>query len=329
MIISRTPFRVSFVGGGTDLKEFWSKEEGAVLSTSINKFIYVTVRKQHNFVENKFRISWNKLEFVNTVDEIEHPIIKEALKLLKIDYPLEITTFADVPSNTGLGSSSSFTVGLLHALHALKGEMIPKNQIAEEAAHIEIDLLGRPIGKQDHYAAAYGNLNIITFKKDGRTIISPVFFRPEVAEQLNNRLVLFYTAQKRDAHEVLKTQKSSTEAKFENLQKMKSLVPLLEKSILENNLDEFGRLLHENWILKRDITSEISNSIIDGYYEKALRAGATGGKLLGAGGGGFLLFYVPPEKQETVRAALSDLYEMKFKFDNAGTRIVYYAPDHT
>ncbi|MBT3297524.1 GHMP kinase [archaeon] len=324
MIISRTPFRVSFVGGGTDLQAFWSKEEGQVLSTSINKYIYVTVKKQLNFVEFKYRISWNKLEFVNNIEDIEHPIIREALKMLKIDFPLEITTFADIPSSTGLGSSSSFTVGLLHALYALKGERVTKNRLAEEAAHIEINMLGRPIGKQDHYAAAYGNLNIIKFLTNSDTMIYPVLYKKEVVEKLSKNLLLFYTYQKRDAHKILEEQKDKTIDKFDNLKKMKNLVPLLEEVISKGNLDEFGRLLHQNWILKREITDKISNSAIDEYYNKAINAGAIGGKLLGAGGGGFLLFYVPPEKQEAVRNALSELYELRFNFDTAGTRIIYY-----
>ena len=278
-------------------------------------------------MEFKYRISWSKLEFVNSREQIEHPIVREALRLLNIDEPLEITTFSDVPASTGLGSSSSFAVGLLHALHALKGQYVTKNQLAEEAAKIEIELLQRPIGKQDHYAASYGNFNIISFLPTGQTLIHPVFYQREVTEKLNKNLLLFYTQQKRDAAEVLHAQRKKTASKFENLKKMKELVPPLRDAILSNDLDVFGNLLHQNWLLKRDITEEISNSFIDKLYSTALDAGATGGKLLGAGGGGFLLLYVKPDQQARVREALSGVYEMKFSFDTAGSRIIYYTRD--
>jgi D-glycero-alpha-D-manno-heptose-7-phosphate kinase len=325
MIISRTPFRISFVGGGTDLRSFYSQEEGRVLSTSIDKFIYVVVKKQVSIVESKYRINWRKVEFADSIDEIEHPIVRETLRLMEIDFPIEITTFADIPANTGLGSSSSFTVGLLNALYALKGEMVTKSILASQAAQIEVNILGRNMGTQDHYAAAYGNMNVFTFHKNDEVTVDPVFYRPEVRRELENNLMLFYTAQKRDASEVLRTQNEKTEEKIHVLKGMKNLVPKLRGVISEGKkLHEFGEILHEGWLMKKSLTTEISSNQIDTYYEKALKAGALGGKLLGAGGGGFLLFYVEPQNQMAVAKSLPDLFQLKFRFDSGGTRITYY-----
>lgn len=325
MIISRTPFRISFAGGGTDLREFYSKQDGQVISTGIDKYIYVAVKRQTAISEYKFRINWSKVEFTNRIEDIEHPLVREALKIMDMDFPLEISTFADVPSNTGLGSSSSFAVGLLHALFALKGKMVTKGTLAEMAAHLEVDVLGRNIGKQDHYAAAYGNMNVFTFHKDGTVSVDPVFYRPEIKQEIERRLMLFYTVLKRDANEILQTQRARTEEKQHVLAEMKSLVaPLREILSSGNNLHEFGRTLHRGWLLKKSLTDEISSAQIDEYYERALKAGAIGGKLLGAGGGGFLLFFVEPGEQEAVAEELKDLYQLPFKFENAGTRITYY-----
>ena len=323
MIISRTPFRVSFVGGGTDLKEFYAQEEGQVLSTAINKYVYVVVKRQIGIVEYKY--NWSQVEFKNKIEEIEHPIVREALKIFNIDFPIEVTTFADVPAGTGLGSSSSFAVGLVHALSALKGEMITKSELASIAGNIEVDILGRTMGKQDHYAAAYGNINVIKFHTDSSVSIEPVFHSSETAEKLADNLMIFYTELKRDASEVLKKQATQTAEKIDSLREMKNLVEPLRNTISsENNLGEFGRILHRNWQLKRSITSEISTTSIDQTYEKAREAGAIGGKILGAGGGGFLLFYVEKNNQKKVRDALSDLFVMPIKVDKAGSRITYY-----
>lgn len=325
MIISRTPFRISFVGGGTDLQEFCRIEEGKVLSSTIDKYIYVTVKRQLDFIEKKYRISWSKLEFQDNVEDIEHPIVRETLKIMNIDFPIEITTFADIPANTGLGSSSAFAVGLVHALFALKGQMVTKNTIASMAAHIEIDILKRNIGAQDHYAAAYGNLNVFTFHKNGSVSIEPVFYNPVFKEKIQDNLMLFYTGLKRDASEVLKSQKENTVEKFDTLKSMKDLVdPLRDVISSGKNENKFGEILHEGWILKRSITKEISNKQIDDYYNRALAAGAIGGKLLGAGGGGFLLIYSEPKHREAVIKSLSDLHRVHFKFDDAGSRITYY-----
>ena len=325
MIISRTPFRMSFVGGGTDLELYYSKNDGMVLSASIDKYIYVVVKRQNAIVEHKYRINWSTVEFKNRIEDIEHPIAREALRLMDIDFPIEITTFADIPANTGLGSSSSFAVGLLHALFALKGQMVKKGDLAAMAARIEIDILNRKIGKQDHYAAAYGNLNIFSFHKDNSVSVDPVFYKNEVRDAIEDRLMLFYTAIKRNASEVLNAQQEDMNQKHQVLTKMKDLVPQLAEVIsLKRDLDDFGHLLHAGWLLKKSISGGISSSNIDEYYQKALDAGALGGKLLGAGGGGFLLFYVNPDKQNAVKKALSDLYPLPFKFENSGTRITYY-----
>lgn len=325
MIITRTPFRISFVGGGTDLKKYYSKENGRVLSTSINKYIYVIIKRQIGIVEYKYRINWSKVEFCNTIEEIEHPIVREALKMFEIDYPIEITTISDIPGQTGLGSSSAFSVGLVHALHALNGEMVTKHVIAKEAAHIEVNLLGRSMGKQDHYASAYGNLNVFTFCANEVVWVEPVFYRPEVKSSLEKKLMLFYTSIKRDASEVLKLQERKTQNKRSVLREMQNLVDPM-RDILSNgsNLEKFGNILHDSWELKRSITDEISSVDIDRYYQKARDVGAVGGKLLGAGGGGFLLFYVEEKYQEAVIDALSDLYFMPVRFDSSGTRVTYY-----
>lgn len=325
MIISRTPFRVSFVGGGTDLESYCEKETGCVLSTSINKYIYVTVKRQVAIASHKYRISWNKLELVNSVEEIDHPIIREALKMYNFDFPLEITTFADVPSQTGLGSSSSFAVGLVSVLSALNNEHLTKYELVQKAADIEIRKIGRTIGTQDHVAASYGGINVIKFFPNLELEVCPVFYDPMILNNLENNLFLFYTEMKRDAGEILAKQSRETDSKFEILTKMKSLVEPLRKTLTgEAPLDEFGTILHENWLLKKQITPEISNSIIDNCYERAIKAGAIGGKLLGAGGGGFILFYIRPEDQINVINELKDFYCMPFSFDIAGTRITYY-----
>jgi D-glycero-alpha-D-manno-heptose-7-phosphate kinase len=325
MIISRTPFRISFVGGGTDLRSYYSCEPGQVLSTSIDKYLYVIVRRQIGLVEHKYRLNYSKVEFCKTIEEIEHPIVREALRLFNIDFPVEITTFADIPAYTGLGSSSAFAVGLVHAICALLGRHITKADLAKTAAHIEVDLLGRTMGKQDHYASTYGSFNVISFLPSEEVVVEPVFYRPEVKDALEKHLMLFYTALKRDASEVLRSQEQNTAAKRDVLRRMKEqVVPLREILSSGRNLHEFGNILHEGWLLKKSITTEISCPQIDGWYEKARAAGALGGKLLGAGGGGFLLLFVEPQNHESVRRALGDLYEVPFRFDQGGSRITYY-----
>jgi D-glycero-alpha-D-manno-heptose-7-phosphate kinase len=325
MIITRTPFRISFAGGGTDLREFYSSESGAVVSTSINKYIYVVIKRQIGIVEHKYRINWSKVEYKNSIEDIEHPIVREALKIFEIDFPIEITTFTDIPGQTGLGSSSAFAVGLIHALYALKGKMVTKNTLASEAAKIEVDILGRSMGKQDHYASAYGNLNVFNFNADESVTVEPVPYENSIKLKIEKNLMLFYLKSKRDASKILEVQQRETLNKFNELRELKKLVaPLCEVFSDESKLDRFGEVLHQGWQIKKNLTKEISSNIIDNYYDRAITGGAIGGKLLGAGAGGFLLFYVNEKDQASVRKALSDLYFLPVKFDNGGSRITYY-----
>jgi D-glycero-alpha-D-manno-heptose-7-phosphate kinase len=325
MIISRTPFRISFVGGGTDLRSYYKDGFGQVLSSTMNKYLYVVVKKQLGIVEYKYRINWSKTEFRNSIEEIEHPIVREALKLFSIDYPIEITTFADIPANTGLGSSSAFAVGLVHALSALEGKMITKYDLAMKAASIEVEILKRTMGKQDHFASAYGGFNIFTFNPDETVTVEPVFYNRDSIQKLESNLVLFYTKVKRDASEILKSQDDITSTKRDILTKMRDLVPRLEQ-VLSNgsDLNLFGEILNEGWSLKQSLTEDISSSEINDYYNKAVKAGASGGKLLGAGGGGFLLFYVETQYKQNLIDALSNLYYLDVNFDFGGSRITYY-----
>ena len=325
MIITRTPLRISFVGGGTDLREYYKKETGTVLNTGINKYVYVILKKQIGIVEHKYRINWSQVEFKNDIDEINHPIVREVLRMFEIDFPIEITTIADIPAGTGLGSSSSFCVGLIHAVTTMIGLKKTKYELATLAAEVEVDILKRSMGKQDHFPAAYGNLNIIKFLADERVEVEPVLCNKEKISQLENNLMLFYTFQSRDASKVLKSQIEETNNKFDVLTEMKNLAAPLSKCLSEDrSLDEFGKLLHQNWILKQSLTKQISNKEIEKYYQLGLDSGAIGGKLLGAGGGGFLLFYVRPEKKESLISALSELYPLSIKFDTSGSRMTYY-----
>ena len=325
MIISRTPFRVSFVGGGTDLKSYYTINEGRVLSCAIDKYLYVVVKRQLGIVEHKFRVNWSKVEFANEIDEIQHPIVREALRLLDIDFALEITTFSEIPANTGLGSSSTFTVGLLNALHALLGNYVSKSFLANQASQIEIEILNRKIGKQDHYAASYGSLNIYTFKKDHSVTVDPVYANEKTINDLESYMVLFYTTLKRDAAKLLAYQDKKNIDNLDILSKMADLVNPMRDLISSGiNCEEFGEILSQGWSLKKSLTPHISTPEIDELFEKAMSSGATGGKLLGAGGGGFLLLAIPPEKKNDVEYSLSNLFSLKVKFDNTGTRITYY-----
>ncbi len=325
MIITRTPLRISFVGGGTDLREYYKEETGTVLNTGINKYVYVILKKQIGIVEHKYRINWSQVEFKNEIDEIDHPIVREVLRMFKIDFPVEITTIADIPAGTGLGSSSSFCVGLIHAVTTMIGLKKTKYELATLAAEVEVDILKRSMGKQDHFPAAYGNLNIIKFLSDERVEVEPVLCSKERIKELENNLMLFYTFQTRDASKILESQIEETNNKFDVLTEMKNLAVPLSKCLGEDgSIDEFGKLLHQNWILKQSLTKQISNKEIEKYYQIGLDSGAIGGKLLGAGGGGFLLFYVQPEQKESLINALSELYPLSFKFDTSGSRLTYY-----
>ena len=263
----------------------------------------------------------------NQIEDIEHPIVREALKFFKIDFPIEITTFSDIPGQTGLGSSSSFAVGLVNALHALRGEMVTKHTLASEAAHIEVDLLKRAMGKQDHFAAAYGNLNVFSFNPDETVTVEPVLYKPEIKKSIESNLLLFYLKSKRDASNILKIQQQETQNKLNYLRELKELVFPFRNIFSNwsgNDFNKFGELLDKGWMIKREITDKISSDEIDNYYHKAKESGAIGGKLLGAGGGGFLLLYVENKHKQSVIDALSDLFCLPIGFDDGGTRITYY-----
>lgn len=329
MLITCTPFRVSFFGGGTDLPAFYRAEPGRVLSTAISAHMYITVHRLSSLYPFRFRISYSQTEQVQDVNEIKHPVVRECLRMLEVDEPIEITSVADIPAKTGLGSSSSFTVGLLHALHAFKGDIVSANQLAEEACHVEINLLKEPIGRQDQYAAAFGGLRQYTFMQDDTVSVRPVICTRETITCLFENLMMFYVGGTRDAREILEEQSAGTAAKIGTLRSMRDLCEDAYK-ILNNgskHLVDFGELLHEAWALKRGVTSQISNSIIDERYEQALEAGAIGGKLLGAGGTGFLLLFVEKNKQSNVRSALSNLVEQRITFEPEGSRIVYVGRD--
>ncbi len=324
MIISRTPFRISFAGGGTDLRDFYKSEYGAVISSTINKYIYITVNSLSRFYNHKIRISYSRTEIVDNVDEIKHPVVREALKLTGMDGGLEITSMADIPAGTGVGSSSSFAVGLLNALYAFQGKIVSPERLAQEACNIEIELLKEPIGKQDQYAAAYGGLNYIRFNPDERVFVEPVISSGIIIDELDRNLMMFYTGITRDASTVLNKQKDNTDDKREHLTKMRDFAIDIKNALNEGKrLDRIGDILHQEWLLKRKLTSGISNNFIDNYYEKALEAGALGGKVLGAGGGGFILLYVEPQNQPKVEAALKDLKRLSFNFEPQGSAIIY------
>ncbi len=320
MIISRTPLRISFAGGGTDIGEFYRQEGGAVTSTAINRYVYITVNKKF---DSGIRVSYAKTENVDKVDDIQHPLVRAALKLTGITKGVEITSVADVPAQTGLGSSSAFTVGLLNALYAYKGEFKPQKLLAEQACHIEIELCKEPIGKQDQYIAAYGGIQHIQFNKDETVFVDPVICSPETKKALEEGTMLFYTGATRPASAILSEQKKQMGEKTEMMRKMKQQSELVRKALVEGNLAEFGKLLHEGWMLKRQLAGSITNQEIDEHYEKAIKAGALGGKLLGAGGGGFLMVYCPPSKQDTVRRALNNLKETTIALEPQGSKIIY------
>ena len=324
MIISRTPLRMSFIGGGSDLREYYQKRGGAVLSTTINKYVYITVNKR--FIDD-IRIGYSQTEEVKKVEDITHNLVREALKMVGgIDKGIEIIYTSDVlPANegSGLGGSSAILIGTLNALHAFKGEHVSQKQLAEEACKIEIDILGHPIGKQDQHAVAFGGLNHVLFNSDESVFVNPVIFKKEVKDKLMKNLILFYTNINTRSDTVLTEQKSNTENNIGVLDKMVELSYELSRELRRGNLNSFGEILHQNWILKKSLASKITNPQIDEWYDKARNAGAIGGKILGSGGGGFLLLYCEEQNQENVRRALSDLKELPFEFEPQGSKIIY------
>ena len=320
MVISKTPLRISFVGGGSDLASFYKKQVGAVVSTAIDKHIYITVNKKF---DDLIRASYSITEFVEKPEDLKHELIREALLLLDIHKGIEITSISDIPSKgTGLGSSSTYTVGLLNALYAFKGRISSAKRLAEEACEIEIDRCKKPIGKQDQYAAAFGNLNYIQFNQDGTVFVSPIIC--PVKKELQESLLLLYTGITRSSSSILDKQNKSHQRNEESIQLMVSMAKEMKASLEEGNLGVFGWLLDKNWNLKKKLAKGISNPEIDKWYDTAKKYGAIGGKICGAGGGGFLLLYAPKEKHEGIIKALPELRHIPFGFEPEGSKIIYY-----
>ena len=328
MIITKTPFRMSFFGGGTDMPEFFREYGGAVISTTFDKYCYVNVRHLPPFFDYTTELTYSKIERVTDVAQIEHPAIRNAMQMLDM-HDIRLTYEGDLPARSGLGTSSSFAVGMLSAFYALKGKYADKRQLAQEAIHLERELCGEAGGWQDQVAAAYGNLNRINFADDGFTV-RPVIIRSERKHQLNDNLLMFFTGFTRFSSDVQRAANTSTNAeRIARLKQMLALVDDAERILEEktSDLDDFGRLLDLTWKLKRGKSHVVSTEDIDILYEKGIRAGALGGKLLGAGGGGFLVFYVQPEYQQAVREAMSDLLYIPFRFEEGGTRVIHYSPE--
>lgn len=323
MIISRTPMRISFMGGGSDLAVYYRHRIGSVVSTAINRYIYITVNKKF---DDLIRVSYSKTELVESVDKIEHNIIREALKVVGIERGVDVVYMGDIPlgsAGIGLGSSSSLTVGVLNALYAYKGQHVSAEYLAQKACEIEIDILKHPIGKQDQYAAAYGGFNYIQFNKDESVFVDPIICKRETRENLQSKLLLFYTGITRISSSILEEQKGNINDNRKFLDEMVKASEIMRELIIKNDFHAMGELLHNGWELKKKLANSISNGVIDEYYEKARKAGAVGGKILGAGGGGFLLLYCEEKFQNKVRDALSGFKESPFRFEPQGSKIIY------
>jgi D-glycero-alpha-D-manno-heptose-7-phosphate kinase len=329
MIITRTPLRISFFGGGTDYPIWYREHGGAVLSTTIDKSCYITTRWLPPFFEYHSRISYTKVENVSKNSEIQHPSVRACLEFLGIDDGVEIHHIADLPARTGLGTSSAFTVGLLLGLYALKDQMRDKHTLAADAIHVEQDLIQEAVGSQDQVSAAYGGFNRISFQTNGTIEVKRILAAPSRLTELEQRLALYFTGFARTASEIAKEQLEATPNRQKELNEILQMVDEAEGIVANPNrsLDEFGRLLHEGWQIKRSLTQRISSSDIDGIYEAGLSAGALGGKLLGAGGGGFMLFFVPIERKEALRKRLKKLLCVPFAFSNRGSEVAVYEPE--
>ena len=328
MIISRTPFRISFFGGGTDYPAWYRKYGGSVLVTAVDKYCYLACRYYPPFFDHNYRISYIKSENCKSIDEISHPAVRGVLRYLNWDHGLEIHHVADLPARGGMGSSSSFTVGLLHALYGLKGKLLSKHQLAMESIHVEQDILRETVGSQDQTSAAYGGLNHIVFSPDGTIYVRPLTLSMGRIHQLESNLMLFYTGIKRTASDVAQSYAQDIDKKKEQ---MSALTEIVDKgiSILYSDYDitEFGKLLQEAWQLKRAFSDKVSNVHVDKIYDKAMRAGALGGKILGAGGGGFMMLFVPPNLQNQVRDKLNNFIHVPFKFESTGSQIIFFDPE--
>ena len=327
MVITKTPFRISFFGGGTDIEEFFNDNGGAVLSTTFDKYCYVNVRHLPRFFEYSTELSYSKIERVVRVDEIQHPAIRNAMKMLDM-HEIRLTYEADLPARSGLGTSSSFAVGMLNAFYALKGKYADKKKLADEAIYLERILCEESGGWQDQIASSFGGFNRINFNREGYEVC-PVIISPERKNSLNNNLLMYFTGFTRFSSDIQKGNERIRKNKLHELREMLALVYEAEKILTSknDNLDDFGRLLDYNWKLKKQTGDAISTNYIDDLYEKGFSAGALGGKLLGAGGGGFLIFYVQPEKKDSVMKAMKDLLFVPFNFENEGTRVIYYTSE--
>ncbi len=325
MIISRTPFRISFFGGGTDYPAWYRQHGGAVLAATINKYCYLTCRYLPPFFEHRIRVVYSKIEDCHKIDEIQHPSVRETLRFLKIKRGVEIHHDGDLPGRSGMGSSSSFTVGLLNALHALHGRTVNKKNLAEQSIHLEQDILKETVGSQDQVCATYGGVNRISFLPNNDFTVQPMTLLPERLAELNSHLMLFYTGIKRTASNVASSYVASMSERANLLHRMRDCVDeSCEILNSKGNLIPFGKLLHEAWLAKRALSDKVSNARVDGFFADARKAGAIGGKLLGAGGGGFILLFVPPEKQNKVRKQFSKLIEVPFEFEFSGSQIIFF-----
>jgi D-glycero-alpha-D-manno-heptose-7-phosphate kinase len=320
LIIVQTPLRISLFGGGTDFPNFYAAEGGCVLTTAIDKYIFVTIKDRF---DDMLRIGYTRTELVDRVDRVEHELIREALKKTGINKGIEISTTGDIPAGSGLGSSSTVTVGVLHAMYAFLNEIVPQERLAREACEIEIDTLNKPIGVQDQYIAAYGGFRFIEFRPSGRVVTETVHLDPMLKNRLNENFLLFFTGTTRQAEHILSEQKDNIGDRLEILRKMKSLAYQARDELSTGNINAIGHLLHESWQLKKQLASKISNGEIDSWYQMAIDAGAYGGKITGAGGGGFLLLYCPYDKRENVRHALGHLRELPFRLEPDGTKIIF------
>lgn len=321
MIIVQTPLRISFFGGGTDFPSYYMEEGGCVLSSAIDKYIFVTVKKRF---DNKLRIGYTQTEMVDCVDQVQHEIIREALSVTGVKNGIEVTTMGDIPSEgSGLGSSSTVTVGALHALYAYAGEIVSMEKLAKDACEIEIGKLGKPIGIQDQYIAAYGNLRFIEFLPDGQVRVEKMNLDPEFRRGLNDCFLLFFTGINRKADTVLTEQKNNIKDRMPVLREIKHMAYQAKKELENGNFDAFGSLLHQSWEVKKRLAGPISNGTIDEMYDAARQAGAVGGKITGAGGGGFLLLYAPYEKHQAIRKALSKLQELPFQLEPDGSKVIF------
>lgn len=325
MVVTQTPLRVSFAGGGTDLPDFYDVETGAVLSAAVDKYVYVTVKRHSELFNEPIRLNYSRTEQVNEIDEIENNIARECLRFMEIDPPIFISTVGDMPASSGLGGSSAFAVGLLNALHAFRGERVTSGQLAEEACYIEMDVLKEPIGKQDQYAAAFGGLNLFRFERGGVVTVEPQRTVNGAVPGLFNNIMMFWTGHQRPASSILTEQKANTRGKLDLLRHMRDEAYGLRRLCVGHDIDvvAFGRVLHDNWQMKRQLGSAVTNTRIDAWYDRAMKAGAEGGKLCGAGGGGFLMFIVRPEKRDSVREALSDLRSVTLGYEVHGSRVLF------